>query len=129
MVRFVCWLLKHASLSPLKRMMLLNAVLSTVGSLPIHSIITVDDTGKLCIHGKPLEYEYAVMLRESAANVLKSPAYGLVREQVLYQAVSKGVHEALNHDQILFAKAAIWYGQQELDLLKVLAQEAGNSPL
>lgn len=129
LVRLICWLLKSSFLSPEKRVMLTNQVLSTIGALPLHAIITVDDAGKLHISGVPLEYEKAVSLRESASNVLNSDAWKIVHDQVLYLAVSKGVHEALNHDQILFAKAAIWYGQQERDVLKVLAGETGNSRL
>ena len=81
------------------------------------------------MRGVPLEYEQAVVLRESANNILHSTAWKMVREQVLYEAISKGVHEALNNDQVLFSKAAIWFQQQQENTLKVLAQDTGNALL
>lgn len=129
LVAFVGWLLRHKRLSADSRATLLNYVLTTVGALPLHGIITTDDAGRLHIRGKAVEYDQAVLLRESALNVLRSPAYQIIREQVLAVAVHKGIHEALTTDQMWFAKAAIWYGVQELDLLNTLAGDAGNSPL
>lgn len=127
--RLVAWALRHAKLSQEDRMLLTNQLLSTVGGLPLHATLTVDEAGRLLIRGVPLEYEQAVILRESANNILRSPSWKLVKEQVLYEAISKGVHEALNNDQVLFGKAAIWFGQQQENMLKILAQDAGNSSL
>lgn len=127
--RFASWALRHARLSQEDRMLLTNQLLSTVGALPLHATFTVDEAGKLLMRGVPLEYEQAVVLRESANNILHSTAWKMVREQVLYEAISKGVHEALNNDQVLFSKAAIWFQQQQENTLKVLAQDAGNALL
>lgn len=129
LARLTVWLLKHSRVSQEDKILLTNQLLSTVGALPLHATFTVDETGKLLIRGRPLEYEQAVALRESASNILNSNAWQLVKEQVLYEAISKGVHEALNTDQVLFAKAAIWFCEQQDKTLKVLAQDAGNSLL
>lgn len=126
LVRLVSFLLKK-KLSQEERIYLTNQLLSTVGALPLHATFTVDEAGKLLMNGSLVEYERAVVLRESAQNLLNSPTWKLVKEQVLYQAISKGVHEALNNDQVLFGKSAIWYNQQLDDMLKTLAQEPGNS--
>ena len=129
MLRFLLWLIDVWTKSPSDRLLITTRLLSTVGALPVHSIITVDDANVLHIQGKPVNKERALMLRESALNVLRSPAYQVIREQVLYQAVSKGVHEGMSVDQIQFSKAAIWFGDEEMKLLKVFASEAGNLPL
>jgi hypothetical protein len=129
LVRFTAWLLRNGKLSQENKIFLTNQLLSTVGALPLHATFTVDETGKLLMRGVPVEYEQAVMLRESATNILHSKAWRAVKEQVLYEAVSKGIHEALNNDQILFAKAAIWFCEQQDKTLKVLAQDPGNSLL
>lgn len=129
LARLTVWLLRHSKVSQENKILLTNQLLSTVGALPLHATFTVDEAGKLLIRGRPLEYEQAVVLRESASNILHSNAWQTVKEQVLYEAISKGVHEALNTDQVLFAKAAIWFCEQQDKTLKVLAQDAGNSLL
>lgn len=105
----------------------MNALLSTVGALPLHAIITAEDE-KILIKGVPLEGEFAVKVRESASALLHNAAFQAVREQVLYMAVSQGIHQSLNFDQTYFAKAAIWFGEQEIKLLQALAKE-GNQEL
>jgi len=106
---------------------LTNQLLTSIHSLPTRAIITVNE-GKLFIRGVPLELEKAIALRDSANAVLNNPAYKAVHDQVLYQAVSLGVHQAQTTEQVQFAKAAIWYGQQEVELLKTLTLE-GNPEL
>jgi len=125
-VRLLCWLSKSAKVSQEDRMRITNTLLSTVGALPIHATFTVDESNRLLIRGVPLDYEKATVLRENAATVLHSQVWNLVREQVLYEAVSKGIHEALNSDQVLFAKAAIWFCEQQDKALKEIAMEPGN---
>lgn len=127
-IRLICWLLKGTRLSPEQRLLLTNEVLSTIGSLPLHSIITADAAGNLLIRGKTVEKDQALLLRESALNVLKSPAYQIVREQVLRDAITYGVHQGVTTDQMQFGKAAIWFGEQEINLFKVFAGESGNLP-
>ena len=125
--RLIGFLLKLLPEKDIK--VLMPIVLSTVGTLPLHSTITVDEAGKLLIRGKHLEYDQAILLRESAANVLKSAAWQLVHENTLYVGVSEGFLKAQTDKQVLFGQAAIYFGQQERDLLKVLAGDAGNSSL
>lgn len=127
MVKLLCYLLRR--FAPRNAQALIVEALSTVGALPLHSIIRVDDAGKLLIRGRAIEYEQAVLLRESARNVLLSPAWQLVHEQALYAGVSEGFLKAQSEKQMLFGQAAVWFGQQEKDLLSVLAGEVGNSPL
>lgn len=129
LVKLVVWLLHRKRITPTERLLLTNELLSTVGSLQIHSIITSDDAGQLHIRGKAVDKDQAFLLRESAGRVLKEPAYQIVREQTLYNAITEGVHKGMTTDQIQFSKSAIWFGEQELNLLKVFAGDAANLPL
>lgn len=104
-------------------------LLTTVGVLPLHVIITVDDAGKLHIRGKALEYQQSLALRESAKAVLSSSAWKLVHEQVMYESVSEGFLKAQTDKQLLFGQAAVWFGQKETEILKLLADYPGTSPL
>lgn len=124
-IRFICWLLSRKSLNTKERQLLTNKILEKIDSLPTHAIITVDGN-TFSIRGVPLDGERAIMLRESADNALHNAALNLVHEQVLYQAVSIGIHQANTPEQIQFAKAAIWYSQEEKKLLQMLSQ--GTAP-
>lgn len=73
------------------------------------------------MNGNALEYEQARLLRESALATLNSTARNIVRKQVEYLAVTHGIHKAETPEQMLFSKAALWYGQEEDKVLRVLA--------
>ncbi len=126
LIRFVCWLLRHKRLSSLDRTILTNTILDSVKALPIHAIITVNEN-KIFIRGTELEGERALVIREGAQSALNNVALRTIHEQVLYQAVSLGVHQALTPEQMNFAKAAIWYGEEELKLLQLLAGPTNSS--
>lgn len=129
MVRLLLWLLDAVAKSPSDRLLITTRLLSTAGALPIHSIITTDDAGQLRIRGKQVDVEQVLALRESALNVLRSPAYQIIREQVLYLAITEGIHKGLTTEQLQFSKSAIWFGEQETNLLKTFAGDSGNLPL
>lgn len=120
LVRFICWLLKGKRLSPQERMDLTELVLTKIDYLPSRAIITVRNE-VIFINEVPLDNEKAYVVREAANSALKNAALKAVHDQVLYLAVSLGVHQAQTTEQIQFAKAAIWYGQQERELLNTLA--------
>lgn len=105
-----------------------NLLIARVGALPLHRILTTDAAGRLHVRGNPLDIKEQMLLREQAEAILGSSAWKLLRENTLYEAISKGVHEAQTMEQILFSKAALWNIQQTEDLLKTLAA-TGNHPL
>lgn len=125
-IRFVCWLLRQKRLSSLDRATLTNVVLDSIQALPTHAIITVDEN-KIFIRGSALDGERALVMREGAQSALNNVALRTIQEQVLYQAISLGVHQALTPEQMHFAKAAIWYGEEEKKLLQLLAGPTNSS--
>jgi len=64
-------LFKHAKLSKDESALLLNEALSTVGSLPLHRILTTDDAGRLHVRGNPLDIKEQMLLREQAEAILE----------------------------------------------------------
>lgn len=120
LVKFICWLLKNKSLSTRDRQLLTNQVLTSIGALPTHAILTKDGN-QLLIRNVPVDSEKAFVLREAAYAAMNNPAFIAIHEEVLYQAVSLGVHQANTPEMIQFAKAAIWYGEQQKRLLTELS--------
>jgi len=123
LVQFVAWLLSRSRISIRDRIVLTNAVLDKLAVVQSGDILTVDSSGKLAISGQPMELEFARILSESARAMLHSTARSVVRKQVEYIAVTHGIHKAETPEQMLFAKAAIWYGQEEDKLYRLLAGE------
>lgn len=122
LVRLICWLFSRKNLSARDRSVLTNTILNSLGALPLHATITVDE-GKIFIRGVPLNGEKAIAIRTSARAALDNLALNAIHEQVLYEAVSIGLLQGQTLEQVNFAKAGIWFGQKERELLKMLAAE------
>ena len=119
--------LRRADLSIESRNLLTTAVLKELGALPLHDMITTNQEGNLLVNGRPLDLESARILRESARAALENQAFKFVREQVLFNSVVLGVHKAETDKQMYFARASIWWGQEEDKILRILAQSEGQS--
>lgn len=121
-VRQAVSLLKRADISPEDRLILTNAILDTLGALPLRDIITNDENGQILLNNEPLNLEKARQLHEYALSALENRALTLIREQAAFTAITIGVHKAERTEQMIFGRAALWWGQQEQKFLEVLAQ-------
>lgn len=113
--------LRSKNLSLEQRILCTSALLDNLHAVPLRNTITFDDQGTLFINGKALDYEKARQLRESAKGMLESQAREFVRQQVKFKAIEIGVHNGLTNEQILFSKAALWFGIEEDNLYHALA--------
>ena len=117
---------KH-DLSLEERSLLITAVLGKIAALPLRDIIIPNEEG-LFVNGRKATSEEQVSLRESAIAVLNSKAFRLIREQVLYATFVQATKSAIFEDMI-FSKAAVWFGQQEETYLRLLAGNGRNGHL
>jgi hypothetical protein len=125
--RFTAYLLRNTKLDLESKNLLTNVLLEKIGALPLHDIITQDGNGRLLIHNRPVELEEARLLRESARGVLNNKAIAFVYEQVQFLAITAGIHKNIAQEDGLFAKAALWQGQEVINSLRTLAQiDAGD---
>lgn len=127
LARMVVWMLRSARFSNQERQILTAVLLERLGALPLRASIVVDETGKVFVGGKPLTLEKAQLLRETSQTMLKNFARKFVREQIVFMAIHKGVHENTTPEQGLFAKAALWALQEEEKLYAELAGAEGES--
>lgn len=116
-------LFKKKSLSIEERQMLTVLLLDKLGSLPLHAKIMVDKTGMVVVNGRSLGPERSTQLREAASAMRRNAARNLVRETVLYLAIQDGTIKSINPEMMLFAKAAVWFHQQEDELYAQLEQQ------
>lgn len=115
-------ILLNKSLDITQRNQLSNIILDNLDALPIRGIINIDDEGQILINGRSLDLEKAMQLREASRVALENKALQIVNEQVTYTAVVNGINKAITPEQMNFNKAAIWFGQEQERLLKILAQ-------
>ncbi len=121
LTRLVLALLNRKSLSVVDRNALLSGIIDKLGATPIKDIITYDLEGKMLLNGREVDLEQARILRESARGALNNQALRIIRESVTYQAFSIAATKAEKDEDLLFGKSAIWFGQQELKMLDILA--------
>lgn len=119
-IKLACFLLK-LPLSLRERTRLTGAILDGLDAAPLRNLIEVRSDGVLLIEGKPIDYEKAAQLRESARAMLNNQAHVLVREQVASIAGRRGVAEGDTPEKLYFYRAALWWGGQEEEFYSILA--------
>lgn len=120
-LKIIAFLLKSNDLSVEDRSLLTYLVLDNLHALPIRDIISFNEDGSVIVNGKTLVSEQITLLRESARAALNNTALKLIHDQVEFTAVTIGIHKSNKVENLLFGQSAIWYGQQEKNLLTVLA--------
>jgi hypothetical protein len=119
--KLACFLLRRTNLSVENRSLLTACLLDRLGALPFRDIIQRNEN-EMLVNGVPLDYETARALNESAKAALNNSALKVVWDSVAFLAVNNGIHKAETERQIFWARAALWWGQQERTILEELAQ-------
>jgi len=114
-------MLRSDDLSMEDRQLLTTVLLDRLGALPLHARITIGENGVFLFDGKRIDPERARHLQESSKAMLTNFARRFVRESVTFLAVKHGVHDYTTPEQGLFAKAALWFYQEEDTLYRKLA--------
>lgn len=122
--KLTIWCLKHATLSPQEKAVVLSAALDSIGALPIRDMISTNESGRLIVNGKPVTVEMVRNLQESARAGLDNIAIRFIRDQIAFMAINIGVHNGDSLDKVMFARTALWNGQQEKLLLEKLAGQS-----
>lgn len=113
-------MLRSSKLSIENRSKLTSSIVDKLEIVPLRDIIMVNDDKNLVVNGRVLERDQVLRLRDSARSAKENLALNFVRDQVIYEALLFGVNKSNSSEQLYFMKAAIWWGQQEDRLLKLL---------
>lgn len=115
--------LSKSDLSLKQRNEVIKYILDNLEGLPIRDIINTNEEGEITVRGRSLDIDKIVKLRESARVALDNQALKLINEQVLFTAVTGGMHNAITPENLYFYRAAIWFAQQQEKQLNILAQK------
>ena len=116
-------ILKRKDLPLEDKTALSTALLENFDIRQFTDVLKIDEQGNVLVNGKSVDMELARKMRESAKYTLDSTVRKLVRDQVDILAINLGVHNGDTPEKILFSRTALWWGQQEDELYKLLAQE------
>lgn len=128
LTRLILWALRSASFSKEDKALFTGELLRTLGAIDPRGIVEIDK-GKILIRGVPLDQESMIRLRESAKAELSSFARSVVRDVVLKESYQIGFVTGKDMEQILFSRAAYWFGTREDELYQSLAASTGNFSL
>lgn len=120
-VLFVGWALKR-NLSVAQRNEIVVHILGALRAVPLSAIISVNETGELLISGRTVDMEKGKQLLAHARAAQQNQALHLIREQVKYETYVGAATKAASAEDLLFYRAALWFGQREEHFLTQLAQ-------
>lgn len=123
-VWLVGWLLKK-KLTPEQHNEIVVHILDSLHAMPLTDIIIASEAG-LFVQGKEVGIEQGSILRNAAMQMTRNKAWSLIREQVVYESFVGSSVKAVKPEDLLFYRAALWWGQQEEKYLRLLIGE--NQP-
>lgn len=120
--------LKEGTFTLEERNLITGALLDTLGAIPLTDILYSDEG--LVVEGKQVDdMAVARNLRESAYSALSNRAFTLIREQVKYEAFIAAAKTAKDASELIFYRAALWWGEQVERKLQLLAQQTQEPDL
>jgi hypothetical protein len=112
--------LNKSDLSAVDRSLLISAVLNKVAAIPLRDIIVLNEQGTLFVNGREVKDAELMSLRESADSLLHNKAFRLIREQAVYATFVQAAHRSGNIEELIFGKAALFWGNLEDAYIKML---------
>jgi hypothetical protein len=122
LVSLAIWLLKHNKITGVQKSRLTSHLLENIHAYPIKDTIQLQFNKNVMINGRELAVEQTIALRESCKALNDNWSRKIIHEQLQFEAVKMGIHNGLNPDTLMFAKAILWTIQEEQKLIEKLAE-------
>lgn len=110
--------LETHKLSREERVDLLNYFNKEINAFPIEDCVVITPAGGVLANGKLLTLEQRESFLQGAHALLSNTAFNLIADQVVYQAMKVGLHDATEMDHLYFSKTALYF----VDLFKKYLQ-------
>lgn len=109
-------------LSDEERNLCTGLLLDKLGAIPLRDILYQDtDTGTVMVKGEEIDFRMAQDLRNGANAALDNRTLTLIREQVAYESAVQALAKANTLSDLIFFRAALWWGEQVQKKLEFLA--------
>ena len=120
MWRLIKWYLKHHTLSREERVDLLNYFNKEINAFPITDSVVIQLDGGVLANGRRMTFEQREAFLQGSQALLNNTAFNLIADQVVYQAMKKGLHDSVNFDQTYFSKTALYFVDLFREYLRTL---------
>lgn len=97
-----------------QRIELLNYFNKEINAFPVDNIIVIKPDGMILANGKQMTLEQRESFLQGAKSLLSNSAFNLIADQVVYQSIKVGLHDATELDHLYFSKTALYF----IDLFK-----------
>lgn len=101
-----------------QRIDLLNYFNKQINAFPIQDCVVIQPTGMILANGKQMTLEQREAFLQGARALLSNQAFNLIADQVVYQSMKVGIHDATEIDHLYFSKTAMYF----IDLFKKYLQ-------
>lgn len=106
--------LENNELNREQRTELLNYFNKQINAFPISDSVVILPNGGILANGRQMTLEQREAFLQGAHALSNNTAFNLIADQVVYQAMKKGLHDATELDHLYFSKSAMYF----VDLFK-----------
>ncbi len=87
---------------------LISAMFKNLRAFPFESIFELNKLGAIFVNGKQLDKEEFLRFKQSVEVLQGNWAFKVFYEQIMYMAISQGIHLGHTNEQIMFSKSCVW---------------------
>jgi hypothetical protein len=98
---------------------LLNYFNKEINAFPVDNCVTIQPTGMLLANGRQMTLEQRESFLQGVKALSNNTAFNLIADQVVYQAIKVGKHDATQLDHLYFSKTALYF----VDLFKTYLEK------
>jgi hypothetical protein len=114
------WYLKDLSRD--ERVELLNFFNKEINAFPVDDCVVIKANGGILANGKQMTLEQREAFLQGAKSLLSNTAFNLIADQVVFQSMKVGLHDATEFDHLYFSKTAMYF----VDLFKKYLENLGK---
>jgi hypothetical protein len=97
-----------------QRIDLLNYFNKEINAFPIEDCVVIQPNGMVLANGRQMTLEQRESFLQGARALMNNTAFNLIADQVVYQSMKVGIHDATHLDHLYFSKTAMYF----IDLFK-----------
>lgn len=106
--------LENNTLDKNQRVFLLNYFNKEINAFQVEDAVKIGPNNLVLANGRVLDIAERKAFLEGVHALVGNSAFALIADQVTYQAIKRGVHDATELDHLYFSKSALFF----IDLFK-----------
>lgn len=100
--------LKENELTREQRVDLLNLFNKQINAFPFEDVLQITPSGLILANGKVLDLQQREAFITGAKSLMGNYTFQVLSDQIMFQALKKGVHDSTQFDDVYFSKVALY---------------------